>query len=743
MTEKKQRFHLPQPISHSLAFITSQLPPINFITLHYAYFIGVSLLASLIFWGSSTPAKSISYVDSLFLVVSAMTLTGLNTVNLSEINTFQQFVLFLLIILGSSILVSIAVVFVRLKAFERRFKRIVEEEKRKQKEWGSLRRKMTFRRSNSVSTKPTGLDAGNGELRGRHRRNVPQAKEGIESKDLEMGSRISPIAEEDDHEIATRHKPLTAGTNTDSDTTQEDKNDEHVELPNGTTRKRGVTFSQTSAPALKVAPLARILSMQGVGARHDILNHPSRITRPENLLSPIKEHYENINKADLMHRFSIPGIIGRNSHFSNLSLADRERLGGVEYRALEILIIVVPLYFFAWQFLGCIGLAAWIEKNGQILTEDNGLNPWWVGAFNAVSGFNNSGMSLLDANMVAFQTSRYVLLTVGLLILAGNTCYPVFLRLILWTIWNLLRFLPENEKSIEYRVTLRFLLDHPRRCYTNLFPSRHTWWLLATLLGLNGIDWIAFEILNIGNEAVYSNLSAGTRTLDGLFQSLAVRSGGFYVVAILNLRIGLLILYVIMMYISVYPVVITMRNSNVYEERSLDIYSSEPSESSLTATSDGAELQQTSTSTTNKKDALITGIKRRMTVAAQGASSKPATTETRGYFVRQQLRAQLAHDLWWVVLAILFITITETSSFEKDPVTYSVFNIIFEVISAYGTVGLSVGLPTQAYSFAGDWHKLSKLILCAVMIRGRHRGLPVTIDRAVLLPGEHLALAKP
>lgn len=47
--------------------------------------------------------------------------------------------------------------------------------------------------------------------------------------------------------------------------------------------------------------------------------------------------------------------------------------------------------------------------------------PRWVGAFNAVSGFANSGMSLLDANMVAFQTSRYMLITMGLLILAGNT----------------------------------------------------------------------------------------------------------------------------------------------------------------------------------------------------------------------------------------------------------------------------------------------------------------------------------
>lgn len=89
----------------------------------------------------------------------------------------------------------------------------------------------------------------------------------------------------------------------------------------------------------------------------------------------------------------------------------------------------------------------------------------------------------------------------GLMILAGNTCYPVFLRLIIWTLFSLL---PDNEKFLEYKTTLRFLLDHPRRCYTNLFPARHTWWLLATLVVLNGTDWAAFEVLNVSKATCSS-----------------------------------------------------------------------------------------------------------------------------------------------------------------------------------------------------------------------------------------------
>jgi Trk-type K+ transport system membrane component len=93
-------------------------------------------------------------------------------------------------------------------------------------------------------------------------------------------------------------------------------------------------------------------------------------------------------------------------------------------------------------------------------------------------------------------------------------------------------------------------------------------------------------------------------------------------------------------------------------------------------------------------------------------------------------------------VAVLLITIIETSSFERDPVTFSVFNIVFETVSAYGCVGISTGAPGVAYSFCGTWHVLSKLILCVVMLRGRHRGLPVSVDRAVLLPGEHLGAAE-
>ena len=69
---------------------------------------------------------------------------------------------------------------------------------------------------------------------------------------------------------------------------------------------------------------------------------------------------------------------GRNAQFFNLSRAEREHLGGVEYRAITLLAVIVPVYWGLWQLLGCLGLAAWFAYNKADVTLQNGINPWSV-----------------------------------------------------------------------------------------------------------------------------------------------------------------------------------------------------------------------------------------------------------------------------------------------------------------------------------------------------------------------------
>lgn len=67
------------------------------------------------------------------------------------------------------------------------------------------------------------------------------------------------------------------------------------------------------------------------------------------------------------------------------------------------------------------------------------------------------------------------------------------------------------------------------------------------------------------------------------------------------------------------------------------------------------------------------------------------------------------------------ICVVETPHFNMDPASYSVFSVVFEVISAYGCVGISVGHPNYTTSLSGALRGGSQLLLCAVMLLGRTR----------------------
>ncbi|KFY49332.1 hypothetical protein V496_10086 [Pseudogymnoascus sp. VKM F-4515 (FW-2607)] len=688
------------------------VPPLNFITVHYAYFVVTCLVCSLIFWGASNPAQSVSYTDSLFLVVSAMTEAGLNTVNLSTLTSFQQTMLFLLILIGGSIFVSIGTVLVRKRAFESRFRHVVKLQKE---------RRRGHRRSFSLSAMRDGPIL----RRLRSRRGPDEAIDNDLPKlwvdpmppSSRNGTTSESVSGPGERELSGPHTGTPGVVITES-AVSEGGHSETV-LPSGD----HISFMPHDASSTSERRRVSSLVDDGAHPSSTSFNAPftdGRCRRGKEMELEEGKEKEKEKEEELPESW-FPGYLtkhttGRNGQFFGLSRAERDHLGGVEYRAIQLLAWIVPIYFVLWQLLGCLGLAAYVAHNKASIARENGINPWWLGIFNGASAFNNSGMSLLDENMIPFQTSIYMLTTMGLMILAGNTAYPLFLRLILWSMLKLLtKIHPAEDQYADYKTTLRFILTYPRRVYTNLFPSTQTWWLLLMLVVLNSIDWAAFELLNIGNSLT-STIPERFRVLDGLFQALAVRSGGFYVTSIASLRIGLQVLYVIMMYISAYPVVITMRHSNVYEERSLGIYAHDEPYSP-----GGPRI---GTPAHQLRRAITKVITSPFPSGAYGAHD----------FMRQQIRGQLAHDLWWLVVAVLLISCIEVANFERDPVTYSVFNIIFEVVSAYGCVGISPGLPNKSYSFSGGLSTSSKLILCAVMLRGRHRGLPVALDRAVRLP---------
>ncbi|GAA5889942.1 hypothetical protein JCM5296_003656 [Sporobolomyces johnsonii] len=395
---------------------------------------------------------------------------------------------------------------------------------------------------------------------------------------------------------------------------------------------------------------------------------------------------------------SFDAVVGRNSRFHHLTTAQQEELGGVEYRALTLLLRIVASYYLFGQLLAVLMLAPWLSHSETYRpifeAPDTHVNPTWFVFFQVWSAFSNLGMSLVDASMIPFQKAYWLIIVLCFLILGGNTALPIFLRL---TIWTISKFVPRQSRT---RETLQFLLDHPRRCYIYLFPSHQTWFLVFALICLNGIDWASFLILDIGNPNIES-IPTGVRVIDGLFQAAAVRAAGFSIVSLSTTAPAVQLLYVIMMYIAVYPIAVSIRSTNVYEEKSMGVYDED-----IDDDPDDVEAKFDKT---------------------------PSATQYIGYHARKQL----AFDMWWLVLAVWLICIVERHRIGSDDwPEVTIFTLIFEIVSAYGTVGLSLGNTRTNTALSGVLSTLSKLIIIAVMIRGRHRGLPIAIDRAVLLPSD-------
>lgn len=97
-------------------------------------------------------------------------------------------------------------------------------------------------------------------------------------------------------------------------------------------------------------------------------------------------------------------------------------------------------------------------------------------------------------------------------------------------------------------------------------------------------------------------------------------------------------------------------------------------------------------------------------------------------------------DATWIFLGIWMIAFAESSSIYADP-GITMFKVAFEAFSAYGTVGLSLGYPGLVTSFSAVLSSFSKVVIIFLILIGRCRGLPDSLDYAVI-PRSSKALAR-
>lgn len=178
---------------------------------------------------------------------------------------------------------------------------------------------------------------------------------------------------------------------------------------------------------------------------------------------------------------------------------------------------------------------------------------------------DNLGFTLTPDSMVTFRDATWPMLIMTFLAFAGNTLYPVLLRL---TIYVMSKVVPARSSTKE---ALQFLLDHPRRCYTLLFPSGPTWVLFVIIAALNLIDVVLIIVLDLDNPAI-NDLPMGPRVLSALFQAASSRHTGTSTLNLALINPAVQFSLLVMMYIAILPIAISIRASNTYEEKSLGMY---------------------------------------------------------------------------------------------------------------------------------------------------------------------------
>lgn len=138
-----------------------------------------------------------------------------------------------------------------------------------------------------------------------------------------------------------------------------------------------------------------------------------------------------------------------------------------------------------------------------------------------------------------------------------------------------------------------------------------------------------------------------------------------------------------------------MRSTNVYEEKSLGLFGDEVEEDDLSEEGSGAHAV-----------AKYIGWHARRQLAFGESHSW-----------QRRINLYVFADIWWLAFALWLVCIIEVrhtrhmggqkwklttlmqrGHIDNDQEWFNIFTILFELVSAYATVGLSLGVPYDNYS---------------------------------------------
>ncbi|KAG0500177.1 hypothetical protein HPP92_000249 [Vanilla planifolia] len=213
-----------------------------------------------------------------------------------------------------------------------------------------------------------------------------------------------------------------------------------------------------------------------------------------------------------------------------------------------------------------------------------------------------------------------------------------------------------------------YMLHNPGSIgYQHLFTREDSIYLFSTVFVFIVVQIAAFCSLEWNSEAL-QKLNPFQKLIGALFQSVNTRHAGESIIDMSTVAPAVLVLYIVMMYLPPYT---------------------------------------------------------------RFLPSKEVDNDTKGKGRSSFTRDAIISKLSILAVFVIIICITERKAMVEDPLNFNVLNIVFEVISAYGNVGFSIGYSCKRllnpdssckdawYGFVGRWSRQGKLTLMLVMFFGR------------------------
>ena len=375
-----------------------------------------------------------------------------------------------------------------------------------------------------------------------------------------------------------------------------------------------------------------------------------------------------------------------------------------EKSALKVLIASSVSYWIIVQTVVFLVLAAMLKT----ATKDY----WSDSFFLTISSFSGVGLSPFETSVRPFHRHPAILTVLILSMALGNSLLPLGLRATVWVVHKLALSKTRAGENGWYKLErlTTYILTLPRRLTISILPVKQTIYLFTTLFV---IDVVAVCSILAADSKLITGDDAITRFVNALFEAVNTRNCGYSATDSSQISPCTMVLFCVLMYLGPIPSIVLMRSSRDRGE-----FEDEAEQKGDERGSQDADYANSNSSLAGDDD-------------DDDQEYGPFKRELLKEGTEFHLKRLVFYDSVWIFVSWYFLCMIENENIKEDS-NFDVFKFLFEVISAYSMVGLSLGYKYVTHGLAGTLQPFSKVVLIVVMIMGRHRFLPDNIDQAVL-----------